>query len=180
MNRDARSRVIFVALLALGVAACGGSAPPEQKPASSGGGQASGGTVPVPPPTGRCQQMAEVSLSGIPSTMTPGQHARFRARVVNTGDTWWYHGAYFELAQRSMLTITPPSAGYSPSLRPGGVKEVTFDLQAPMTAGTYTLTMQNVVRKGADAQLANGEVCAPAGTSDVFFGEQGSATFTVR
>src|SRR5262245_4044013 len=160
-------RTIAVALLAIGVVSCGGSEP-SKAPASSGGQPS--GAASAPRVTGRCQQMAQVSLSGVPTTMSPGQHVRFRARVANTGDTWWYHGAYFHLAQVSMLMVTPPSAGYSPSLRPGGATELTFDLAAPMAAGTYTLTMQNVMRAGADTQLANGEVCARAGNTDSFFG----------
>ena len=184
MNKRAMRLGILVTTFGIGVAACNSTPPESSKatPPASGSSSGPGGSAPgsAPASSSACLQNAQATISGIPSTVSPGQHVRFRARVVNNGDTWWYHGAYFQLAQTTALTVIPPAAGYSPSLRPGGIQELTFDLASPTTPGTHTLTMQNVVRKGADQKLANGKVCAPASSADVYFGQPASVTFTVE
>ncbi len=125
-----------------------------------------------------CTENAAVSLTG-PSTLNPGQTGTFNAHIVNTGSSWWYHGGYFQFVQKSNLTITPSYGHYSPSMHTGDSRDFSFTLTAPTTPGTYTLRMQNLHRAGADYELDNGTVCGATATSDVFFGQEGVATFVV-
>jgi uncharacterized repeat protein (TIGR01451 family) len=139
-----------------------------------------------PPPPAQplpCLENASVEImEGIASPLAPGQQETFTVRVHNTGDTWFYHGSYFQFVQRTNLTISPTYGHISPSM-PSGMawdyRQWTFTLTAPTAPGDYTLTMQMVHRAFANYQLNDGTVCAPAKAFDTYFGEQANLKFTV-
>ncbi|MES3005104.1 MAG: immunoglobulin-like domain-containing protein [Patescibacteria group bacterium] len=125
-----------------------------------------------------CNETATVALTG-PANVTPGQSVTFSAHIENTGNTRWYHGTYFQFVQTTGYTIAPTYGHYSPSMFPGDERDFSFTFTAPTTPGTYTINMQNVHRAGADYQLEDGTICDPAPSSDVYFGQVGTYTFTV-
>ena len=137
-----------------------------------------GGALPCEYTISACQDEAEVSVSG-PSSLLPGEPGTFEAHVKNTGGTWWYHGGYFQLRQKSSLDISPSYGHYTPSMSPGSERDFNFTLTAPVELGTYALRMQNIHKAGADYQDGNGQTCAPDPAVDTYFGQEGSATFSV-
>lgn len=125
-----------------------------------------------------CNETALVTLSG-PATTTPGASLLFNAHIENNGNTRWYHGSYFQFVQTTNFSITPTYGHYTPEMLPGDTRDFSFTLNSPTVAGIYTVKMQNVHRAGAEYQLADGTVCAPVVSSDVYFGEESEYVFEV-
>jgi len=126
-----------------------------------------------------CNETATAVLTG-PANVNPGQSVSFSANIKNTGNTRWYHGSYFQFVQTSGYTIAPTYGHYTPAMYPQDERAFSFTFTAPTTPGTYSITMQNVHKTGAEYQLENGDPCATATpTSDVYFGQTGTYTFTV-
>ncbi|MBX4187930.1 MAG: hypothetical protein KW793_02220 [Candidatus Doudnabacteria bacterium] len=139
------------------------------------------GSNPPPPETGSCIENAALTASQIiPSRVVAGDEIPFAISLYNSGETWFYHGSYFQLVQTSNMSINPPYGHLSPSVNLGETQERPFTLTAPSTAGTYSISFQMVHRAGADYLDSQGRVCAPAPSSDVYFGNQLSMTFEVE
>lgn len=138
--------------------------------------------TPTPAPTpapSSCFDDASVTLSG-PSSLNPGATGTFHATVRNTGSSWWYHGSAYQFVQRSSLNISPSYGHLAFRVDPNDTHSWSFSVTAPTSPGTYTLKMQNVHRAGWDFKRNDGTgTCREAGSSDSFFGDIGSASFTV-
>jgi len=135
-------------------------------------------STPTPTPIS-CIEDATVILSGLPSVLNSGQIVVFNASINNTGNTWWYHGGYFQFVQKSGFNINPTYGHYTPSMYSGDVRDFTFTLTAPIQPGSYAIQMQNVHRAGADYEKNNSTICRPAVSNDVYFGQIGVANFIV-
>jgi hypothetical protein len=136
-------------------------------------------TPPGPEPT-RCVESAALTATQvIPARITTGSTVPFEISIFNSGETWFYHGMYFQLHQTTAQAINPFYGHLSPSMRPGDIQQKPFSLVAPTTPGTYTISFQMVHRVGAEYKKGDGAICAPAPTSDVYFGNKLSMTFEV-
>ncbi len=137
--------------------------------------------APTPtPPT--CQDNAVVSLSGVPTSLAPNQVINFNTSALNTGDTWWYNGIVYQFQQISALNVSPTYGALSGRINPGESDNWTFQLTAPAAPGNYDLTMQmihNSLGGIADYQYPNGSICASPPIADTYFGQIGTANFTV-
>lgn len=131
-------------------------------------------------PNPNCNENASLSLVGsLPATLTPGQQVAFQVKVVNNGETWFYHGNYFKLVQKSSLNLNPTYGHISPSMRPGDEQIEDFVLTAPATAGSYTLSLQMQHGAGVEYLLPTEEECNSIPANDVLFGNNLTHTFTV-
>lgn len=131
-------------------------------------------------PSVTCNENAQLSLVGsLPAQMTPGQAASFQVKIVNNGETKFYHGNYFKLVQKSSLALNPDYGHISPAMYPNDYQVEDFTLTAPTAPGNYTLSLQMVHKAGAEYLLPNDEECNSVTTDDVFFGNNLIHAFTV-
>ncbi|MEK7190455.1 MAG: hypothetical protein AAB661_01680, partial [Patescibacteria group bacterium] len=107
--------------------------------------------------------------------------------MTNPGDTTWYNGSFYQLVQKSNLSLSPNYGHISEILYPfGGVLSSTFTLTAPTEPGNYTLEMQMVHKAGAPKifssdvtqsfYIVNGSISS----SDTYFGQVGTVNFVVQ
>ncbi len=127
-----------------------------------------------------CTENAVVTATQIiPAKITAGSAIPFGLNIYNSGETWFYHGSFYQLVQTSNLTTSPLYGHLSPSMKPTDTQEKSFTLVAPSTPGVYTISFQMVHRAGAEYKDSSGIVCGVAPGNDIYFGNQVSMTFEV-
>lgn len=135
---------------------------------------------PKPQPQSCIENAALTSPKLIPATIDAGQNYPFQVLIYNSGETYFYHGSYFQLVQKNTnQSINPPYGHLTPGMFPGDDQLEDFVLTAPANPGTYTISFQMVHRTGADYRLPNQSVCGPITNEDVYFGNVLTMTFTV-
>ena len=119
--------------------------------------------------------------------LSPGATASFSMHVVDSGDTRWYHGSAYQLVQntgQNIISTSPANVaglnyGHLPyGAWPGDYLDWGFNVTAPNTPGTYTVSMQMIHYAGWQYMKADGTTC-PAPSSNIKFGAIGTVTFTV-
>ena len=134
-----------------------------------------------------CSENAAVMITNpLPSTMTPGQDYEFTVKVINTGDSYWYHGDVFQLKIFGDLETSPSFGGLPYTVAANFSKpdhrfvEWTFGMTAPSVPGNYNINLQMVHKaKSSYLKLADDsktpvltEVCGnKAPVSDTYFGD---------
>lgn len=133
------------------------------------------------PVTAGCVDNATLTLTApFPATLTPGQTQEFTVNARNSGDTFWYHGSYYQLLQTEAANLNPTYGHISPAMNPGDEQQKTFLVTAPSAEGTYRLNFQMVHRAGAEYKHPDGTNCAAAPGSDSYFGNSLLITYSVR
>jgi hypothetical protein len=138
------------------------------------------GTARAQAATGNCVENASLTAPQvIPASVAPGAQVPFKILIYNSGETWFHHGSYFQLVQKTGFNVSPPYGHLTPSMHPRDDQMEDFVLTAPTAPGTYTITYQMLHKAGAGYLRSDASECAPIATSDTYFGNSISMTFTV-